>query len=173
MIPVTWRNIKSWTCVECGMCCIKYHVVLNFKEWIDIIRNYGVDSTTPSINKLLLGKKGDGTCQFLINIKSNCFCGLQSKKPLACKIWPFKILKYPKFGFPNEAKYYFRNQEFFIYVDPACNGLVLGKPTPFFKNQILAEFVEVAVGLCRRQFYSTAKINFQSIVGQFESKNRF
>ena len=53
MIPVGWRKIKSWNCIECGMCCIKYHVVLNYMEWVDIIRNYGVDATIPSVSNLL------------------------------------------------------------------------------------------------------------------------
>lgn len=132
MIPVGWRKIKSWNCIECGMCCIKYHVVLNYMEWVDIIRNYGIDATIPSVSNLLLGKKGDGTCCFLAFIKDNYFCGLQYKKPLACKIWPFKIFNTPKFGNSKESIYKYQNQNFFIYVDPACNGLILGKTNLVF-----------------------------------------
>ncbi|MBT8172251.1 YkgJ family cysteine cluster protein [Candidatus Bathyarchaeota archaeon] len=159
--------MKSWKCIECGMCCIDYHVVLNINEWIDIVRNYGIDTTIPRIDKLILGKKGDGTCCFLSSNKDNYFCGLQFKKPLACKIWPFKVHNHPKFGNPKEAVFKYQNQDFFIYVDPACNGLFLGKPNPIFKNQVLKEFIEVAVGLREKQFFSTSRIYSSSIPLRF------
>ena len=161
MTPVPWRNVKSWNCVECGLCCRDYHVVLNFNEWTNIVRNYGVAATIPSVSKLLLGKKVDGTCCFLTCTNDNCFCGLQYMKPLACKIWPFKVHDHPKFDNPNEAVYRYRDRSFFIYVDPACTGLSWGKPTPEFKYKALPEFVDVATGLRRKQLYSTSQIQLR------------
>ncbi|PVX23779.1 MAG: hypothetical protein CW691_09645 [Candidatus Bathyarchaeum sp.] len=161
MNPVSWRNVKSWKCTECGMCCRDYHVVLNFNEWVNIVRKYGAQSTMPTVNKLLLGKKSDGTCCFLTCMGDNCICGLQYMKPLACKIWPFKVFDNPKFGNPNEALYTYRNRNFFIYVDPACTGLTLGKPSPEFKYKTLPEFIDVAVGIRRKQLHSTSKIQFR------------
>ena len=161
MIPVSWRTIKSWNCTECGVCCKDYHVVLNFNEWTNIVRAYGVDTTMPTVNRLLLGKKGDGTCRFLTCRGDTNVCGLQYMKPLACKIWPFKVFDHPKFGKPDEALYRYLDKNLFIYVDPACPGLTLGKPDVNFKHKILPEFVDVAVGLQRKQLYSTSKIQFQ------------
>jgi len=170
MIPVSWRNIKTWNCTECGMCCRDYHVVLNFNEWVSIVRKYGVDATIPGVRKLLLGKNGDGTCNFLKCMESSGFCGLQNMKPLACKIWPFKVLNHPKFGNPNLAFYKYRNRIFYIYVDPACTGLSWGKPTTDFKFKTLPEFIDVAMRLRRKQFYSTSKIPFRPIHPQFRGR---
>jgi Fe-S-cluster containining protein len=162
MIPVSWRNVKSWNCIKCGMCCKDYHVVLKFNEWVNIVKTYGVETTIPSISRLLLGKKSDGTCCFLTYMSGHQLCALQHMKPLACKIWPFKIFDSPKFGRSNEALYPYRNKNFYIYVDPACTGLSLGKPDSEFKYKTLPEFIDVAFGLQRQQHYSTSKIWFHS-----------
>ena len=157
MNPVPWRTVKSWNCVGCGMCCRDYHVVLNFKEWITIVQNYGAETTVPTVSKFLLGKNRDGTCRFLTNVAGNYFCGLQYMKPLACKIWPFKVHDKPKFGNPKEALYKYRERDFFIYVDPACTGLNWGRPCADFKFRTLPAFVDVAVGLRNNQIFSTSK----------------
>jgi Fe-S-cluster containining protein len=161
MSLVSWRKVKSWNCVECGMCCRDYHVVLNFNEWINIVRNYGAEATIPSVSKLFLGKKDDGTCIFLNNLQNGCSCGLQHMKPLACKIWPFKVFDKPKFGMANEALFNYRDNNFYVYVDPECTGLRWGTPDSEFKHRVLPEFIDVAVGLRRNQFYSTSKIQCQ------------
>jgi Fe-S-cluster containining protein len=171
MNPVSWRNVKSWSCVECGMCCKDYHVVLNFSEWVNIIRNYGVETTIPSVSKLFLGKNSDGTCRFLTCMGDSCFCGLQYMKPLACKIWPFKIFDKPKFGRPDEALYRCRNNDFYVYVDPVCMGLSWGKPAPEFKYRTLPEFIDVAVGLRKHQLHSTSKIQYRQNPNVFRGRS--
>ncbi|MCW4016376.1 MAG: YkgJ family cysteine cluster protein [Candidatus Bathyarchaeota archaeon] len=170
MIPVPWRKIKSWDCVECGMCCKDYHVVLNFGEWMNLVRNYGVESTIPTVSKLLLGKKRDGTCCFLNQLRGTHICGLQYMKPLACKIWPFKVFDSPKFGSSAEALFRYRDRDFFVYVDPACTGLHWGRPVSEFKHKILPEFVDVAVGLRKNQLYSTSKIQFRPSRNPFRGR---
>jgi len=92
-------------------------------------------------------------------------------KPLACKIWPFKIFLDPKFGSPNEALYRYRDRNFFVYVDPACTGLSWGKPTPEFKYKKLPEFIDVAMGILKKQLYSTSKIKFQPNPYIFRGRN--
>ena len=171
MNTVPWRTVKSWNCIECGMCCRDYHVVLNFNEWITIVQNYGADATVPTVSKFLLGKNNDGTCCFLTNINNTCHCGLQYMKPLACKIWPFKISDKPKFGNPKEAHYKYREKDFFVYVDPACTGLTWGNPTAEFKFRTLPEFIDVALGLRNQQFYSTSKINGQRESYRFRGRS--
>ena len=173
MVPVSWRNVKSWSCVECGVCCRDYHVVLNFNEWVNIVRNYGVEATIPSVSKLFLGKKSDGTCCFLTCTGDSCVCGLQYMKPLACKIWPFKVFDKPKFGRPDEAVYRYRNNNFYVYVDPACTGLNWGKPAPEFKYKTLPEFIDVAVGLRNQQFHSTSKIQCRQNPASFRGRDLF
>jgi len=161
MIPVPWRTVKSWSCVECGMCCKDYHVVLNFNEWAKIVRSYGADATISSLSKLFLGKKSDGTCCFLSHHGDVSVCGLQYMKPIACKIWPFKIFLEPKLGSQNQALYKYQDHNFFVYVDPACTGLRWGKPDQRLVYKTLPEFIDIAVGLRKQQFYSTSKVQGQ------------
>jgi hypothetical protein len=91
-------------------------------------------------------------------------------KPIACELWPFKILIEPKYGNPNEAYFTIRNQDFksknrykshikgfYIYVNPRCRGVLWGKPSAIFINHVLVEFINIRLGLQRKQHYSTSK----------------
>jgi len=160
MEPIPWRRIKSWRCITCGICCKEFDVVLGYKEWADIIRRFGVGAIKPSVTKLCLGKKVDGTCVFLYNSSSSWLCGLQQSKPRACKLWPFKILEQPRYGRDKEAIYRFEDRDYFIYVDPSCQGLVWGIPAKRFMYEILPEFVEIALGTREKQFYSTSRLAY-------------
>jgi Fe-S-cluster containining protein len=161
MIPVSWRNVKSWNCIDCGACCRDYQVVLDFNEWVKIVRNYGVEATKAGVSKLYLRKKSDGTCIFLTKLGDTFLCGLQHMKPKACKIWPVKIFFRPKFGMPRDALYRYRDRNFFVYLDPACLGLSWVKPSREFKYRILSEFIEIVAGLHEKQFHSTSKIRYR------------
>ncbi len=132
-------------------------MVLGFDEWISLLKNYGSESVKPGISKLFISKKSDGSCYFVAKLGNTRICGLQHMKPKACKIWPFKIHSSPKYGRPVEAHYRYRDKDLFIYVDPSCTGLIWGKPTQELIFRILPEFVEVAIGVRDRQFYSTSK----------------
>jgi hypothetical protein len=79
-------------------------------------------------------------------------------KPRACQLWPFKILREPKFGYPEEATYLFGDSKVFVYADPMCNGLRFGAPTLEFAGSVLKEFVEIAAGLRSNQFKTTSSI---------------
>jgi Fe-S-cluster containining protein len=144
MLFVPWQYIADWKCKACGLCCKAYSVVLNFQEWLNIVKNYGVETTAPGLNKLYLRKKSDGSCVFLYNFSDMHLCGLQHMKPGACKLWPFKVQTSPKFGYPNEALYLFGRNKLYIYADPACRGLIYGRPTWEFANQTIKEFIEIA-----------------------------
>ena len=155
---VPWRYIASWKCIECGDCCKLYSVVINFHEWLGIVKNYGVENTVSGLDKLFINRKSDGSCAFLINISNIYQCGLQHMKPTACQLWPFKIVKEPRFGYASEASYFFGENRVFVYADPMCNGLRLGTPTQEFRDSILREFVEIAAGLRHHQFKTTSNI---------------
>lgn len=128
---------------------------------MNIIRNYGVEVTQPSVSKFYLGKKGDDTCIFVHKLYDTWLCELQEMKPKACKLWPFKIFSRPKFGRPNEAVYKYRDGNLFVYVEPACIGIRWGNPTQEFTYRTMPEFIEVALGLREKQYYSTAKIPYR------------
>jgi Fe-S-cluster containining protein len=157
--PIPWSRVKSWRCLGCGDCC-KLTVQLMIKEWLNITRTYGYGIVKPSLTGLYLRKTIDGLCPFLIRSARRRFCSIQSMKPIACKIWPFKILSEPKYGKPREAYLKYRNRAFYIYVNPQCHGFVLGKPNPLFINKILSEFIDIRLGLQREPFYSTSNLAY-------------
>jgi len=159
MLFVPWEYIADWKCIACGRCCKAYSTVLSFQEWLKIIKNYGVETTTSGLNKLFVRRKSDGSCVFLYALSNVHLCGLQHMKPRACKLWPFKILSRPEFGYANEAAYYHGGIRMFVYADSSCSGLRYGKPTWEFTNYTIKEFMEIALGLQREQYKTTANLN--------------
>lgn len=157
---VPWQHVADWKCISCGDCCKLYSVVIDFAEWLGIVRNYGVEHTVSGLNKLLINRRGDGSCTFLNNGSSICLCGLQHMKPRACQLWPFKVLSRPQYGYPGEALYFYRGNRLFVYVDTMCRGLRLGRPAFEFANYTLQEFIELAAGIRRNQVKTTAGPSF-------------
>ena len=169
MLPVPWRHVNSWNCHACGLCCKGFSVVLNFAEWMNVVKNYGVGFTSPGISKFYLKHKIDGSCAFLCDYHGKGICSLQHMKPLACKLWPFKILSRPKYGRARQAIYDYAGRNLFIYADPSCPGLDWGSPTRSFLKTALTEFIELALGLREKQFDSTSRMLYSP---QFLRLNR-
>ncbi|MEM2293564.1 MAG: YkgJ family cysteine cluster protein [Candidatus Bathyarchaeia archaeon] len=159
MIFVPWSYVNSWRCNGCGLCCKEFEVVLTFNEWLNITKKYGVGVTRAGLNKLYLGKRADGSCVFLYpGSGGKWLCGLQHIKPLACKIWPFKVLNKPKYGHASEALFEHLGQNFYVYVDPFCSGIRWGKPSMELIYRTIPEFIEIALGIRENQVYSTMMI---------------
>ncbi len=154
---VPWKYVADWKCTGCGDCCRLYSVVLNFHEWLSIVKNYGAEHTASSLNELLIRRKEDGSCTFLCRLPNTHACGLQHMKPKACQLWPFKIHANPRFGFANEAKWHYGGKDLFVYADSMCSGLRYGSPSWEF-NYTLQEFVEIAAGLRNQQYRTTRSL---------------
>jgi len=167
MLFVPWRYIADWRCVACGKCCKSYSVILSFPEWLKIVKNYGVGKTVSGLDKLFITRRGDGSCVFLYKLSNMHLCGLQYMKPKACKLWPFKVQSKPKYGYANEAAYYYGGDEFFLYADSTCSGLIYGEPAENFTKYTLQEFVEIALGRRNNQTKTTANIGFLEPYSQF------
>lgn len=159
---VPWRYLADWRCTACGDCCKFYSVVINFHEWLRIVKSFGVEQTASGLDKLFIKRRGDGSCAFLNDFSNTYSCGIQYMKPRACQIWPFKILTRPQFGYVNEAAYRYGENSVFVYADPMCNGLRYGAPTLEFANRTLREFVEIAMGLRNSQCKTTANIGLHN-----------
>ncbi len=153
---IPWSAVRSWHCVNCGLCCKYYDVALKFPEWLSIVKNFGVEYTAPDISNFFLKRRPDGSCIFLAKNPTTCFCSLQYTKPQACRLWPFKILDKSRYGKSNEAVYRYSDQKLFVYIDSACNGLRYGVPTQEFIYTVVPEFIEIAMGVRFTQFKSTA-----------------
>jgi len=77
-------------------------------------------------------------------------------KPLACKLWPFKIMDKPKYGDARKALFNHNGRRLFVYVDPSCPEIRWGKPTVKMMYKVIPEFIEIALGLKEKQLYSTS-----------------
>lgn len=157
---VPWRHIAEWRCISCGECCRLYSVVINFHEWLRIVKNYGVEHTASGLNKLFIQRKSDGSCAFLGSASDVYMCQLQHMKPKACQLWPFKVLDKPAFGYPDDAAYFYGKNRLFVYADPMCNGIKYGSPTMGFSDLTLKEFVEIAMSLRSNQYKTTSNLRF-------------
>lgn len=157
---IPWQTIANWKCTACGCCCKLYSVVLNFPEWLQLIKIFGPETTVAGINNLYIKRTSDGSCTFLCRYGHTYLCGLQNMKPIACKLWPFKILSEPKYGQANLARFNYQGRQIFIYADPMCNGLQFGMPTWEFTSLILPEFIELALGTRNTQHKTTGKLSF-------------
>jgi Fe-S-cluster containining protein len=155
---IPWRYLTDWRCTGCGECCRQYSVIINFYEWLKIVRNYGIENTASGLDKFFINRRSDGSCAFLKGLPPVQICGLQHMKPKACQLWPFKILREPKFGYQNEAMYPIGSSRVFVYADSMCNGLSFGTPTPEFAHSVVREFIEIAAGLRNIQFKTTSNI---------------
>lgn len=171
MVAVPWRHVESWSCLACGRCCTGYDVALKFDEWIKVIQTFGPGFTEPRVDQLYLQKRCDGTRVFLNKFFDHYVCGLQTMKPRACKLWPFRIYDKPKYGRPNEAVFTQWGKNF--YVDPYCLGVRWGIPTPEFTQHTLLEFIEIALDLREKQQYSTSNIRYNPVYLKLREKQRF
>jgi len=157
MVPVPWRYVSSWSCDGCGLCCKGFSVVLRFEEWFRLVKRFGAEVTRVGLNKFYLARRSDGSCVFLYNYFGRWLCGLQDMKPLACKMWPFKVLKRPKYGNPNESIFNYRGRTFYVYVDPFCPNLRWGRPTAELTYKVIPEIIELSMNVREKQVYSTSR----------------
>jgi len=79
-------------------------------------------------------------------------------KSKACKLWPFKVLSRPEYGYADYAVYQYGEGKLFIYADSTCCGFKYGRATSDFANHTLREFVEIALDLRKEQNKTTADI---------------
>lgn len=79
-------------------------------------------------------------------------------KPLACKIWPFKICNNARYGNPNGAYFQYKNEKTYIYIYPNCPGTSYGKPSEQLTQITIPEFIEIRLGLREWQLFSTSKL---------------
>ena len=151
--------MKSWRYIGCGGCC-KFTVKITTKEWLNITRVYGYGIIRQTVDGFYLRKTNDGLCPFLLRLSGRWFCGIQYMKPLACKLWPFRIISEPKYGNSNEACFNYKDREFYIYVNLMCHGILRGRLNRIFISKILPELIEIRMGSQRKQFYSTINLAY-------------
>lgn len=154
MIP--WGEITSWSCLACGNCCREgFTVYLSPYEYARILR-FAPYALEAGSSKPYLKKTG-ARCIFL-NEYGLCQLQFLDLKPLACKIWPFIVLQKPKSFHSKKARFYYNNEEYYVYINPharsICSGIGRGKPEEL--PLVINEVIEIYKGRIREQNYSTA-----------------
>lgn len=124
-------------------------VPLSKSEYKLIKKLFGKDKIVEIKGRYFLVRREDGSCIFLINN----ICSIQNYKPLACKLWPFYVYRKPLRDRDKKlAIYSYKEEVFYIYVDPSCKGLNKGF-TPI--SEIIKEAVKLYVGEQRKQVLTT------------------
>ncbi len=157
---VPWQYLSDWKCNMCGDCCKLYSVVIDLPEWLQIVKNFGVEKTAAGLDRFFIKRNSDGSCPFVYDFANTNFCGLQNMKPGACKQWPFKVLFEPRFGDANHALYNYGNLKLFVYADSNCSGLRYGSPSWEFATMTIREFVELTMGKRQNQLKTTNFLRF-------------
>ena len=154
---IPWSEINSWMCKACGHCCVGYRVPLKIDEYARVANRYGHNYLEFGLGKIYL-KHGPGDrCIFQHPSQSRYVCALQSIKPLACKLFPFRVYSQPIYRRGDRSEYRHRNKTFHVYLDPACPGIIPGMPGERFLRNILPEVVEIGIGMKWKQRYTTSK----------------
>lgn len=159
MKAVPWKMIKSWNCNWCGECCKPYLVPLTTYEWLRMIQRYGYSTIRPRVDGFYLKKNSDGRCIFQYTIRNRWLCAIQDDKPIACKLWPFKIFRRPKYGSNEQSLFVFQGQRFYIYVDTLCPGLTWGNPSERIIKYVIPEMIQIKLGLKYKQNFTTTHLS--------------
>ena len=154
---IPWSEVSSWSCKACGQCCVGYRVPLKMDEYVRVANRYGHGVVEFGLGKVYL-KQGIGDrCIFQHPSQGRWVCALQAIKPLACKLYPFRVYSQPVYKRGDISAYRSHGRTFHVYLDPNCPGIVVGKPRERFLHHILPEVVEIGMGMRWKQKYSTSK----------------
>lgn len=159
---VPWTLVASWHCTACGDCCREYRVRLRAYEYLKL---RGTGLIEEKAGKFYLRKIGK-LCPFQ---KGN-LCSLESSKPIACKIYPFSILKKGD----ERALFEYNGEEFFVYVDDFCKNVKLKKDLKP-SSQIIKEIeeaMEIILGKRSELNLLTAKLTPETQVRQQLHRHR-
>lgn len=154
---IPWTEVSTWSCTACGNCCIGYRVPLKMDEMIRVSNQYGEKVLEFGVGKAYLRNQSNGRCVFQRPLMGRWICTLQGTKPTACRLFPFRMHKKPMYKGGENAMVRFGEKTYYLYMDPNCNGVILGKPDERFRTQIVPEIIKIGVGFPVKQRYTTSK----------------
>jgi Fe-S-cluster containining protein len=154
---IPWSEVNSWACKACGRCCVGYRVPLKMDEYARVANLYGHNVVELGLGKIYLRHGPSDRCIFQHPSQGRWVCALQAIKPLACKLFPFRVHSKPVYRRGDRSGYRFRDRTLHIYMDPDCPGIVPGKPGERFLLHTLPEIAEIGMGFRWKQRYTTSK----------------
>ncbi|MCX8204618.1 MAG: YkgJ family cysteine cluster protein [Candidatus Nezhaarchaeota archaeon] len=159
MSYLPWRKAGSWACLACGECCRKFVVVLTPYEYARLTNFFGLGVVD-------IDKHGDpclrqvsDTCLFQ---SEEGLCKLQplGLKPLACKVWPFKVKKVSEGrGVSYEELFTYRGEAYRVLIHSGCSGV--GKGTWEGMVEAIKEVIEIKRNPETPQRFTTANLEAQ------------
>ncbi|MEM3366616.1 MAG: YkgJ family cysteine cluster protein [Candidatus Methanomethyliaceae archaeon] len=153
---IPWSKIKDWFCMACGECCKEFKVPLTTYETTLLSKIFGFSCMELGVGTTYLKRRSNGRCVFQVRGEAKMVCGIQLLKPLACKMWPFAVFETPRYECRNEASFDFKDEIFYVYINPYCRGLIYGPPSFRLVNSVIPEFIELRLGLRKHQLRSTS-----------------
>ncbi len=126
-------------------------------EYARILSRYGQGVVEVGLGKVYLRHGFEDRCIFQQPIMGRWACAIQSIKPLACKLFPFRVLSRPIYGRGDGSEYRYRGRSFYIYLDSNCEGIIVGRPSERFYGQVLPEVLELGLGMRWKQRLTTSK----------------
>jgi len=141
MIP--WKLVEDWECKFCGKCCINHKVPLLFEEYAKIEPRYGPSSVEPGERMFYIRLLHDGKCFFLKKHGEKYLCRIHDEKPYVCRMFPFRVLRVPKYGNEELSEFKYGTKVFYIYLNRGCSGVKLGNPSMRFVEKVLPEFIKI------------------------------
>lgn len=126
-MDIPWRRVRRWECLECGKCCKAFLVPVRIYER-PVLEKRRPGSVTIAISRegrrgLYLSKKESGECIFLVKVFGRYLCSIQDIKPVACRLYPFRVKKYGS----EEAYLRVDGEDVYVYLDGRCPGVKEGK----------------------------------------------
>jgi Fe-S-cluster containining protein len=126
-------------------------------EFVRVTNRFGSDKVEYGLGKAYLRVNSNKRCIFQRPVMGRWVCTLQGMKPMACKIFPFRIYKDPVYRRGDNSHITFNNQKYHLYLDPACKGIIHGKPDQRFMNKVVPEIMRIGMGTAQKQRFSTSK----------------
>jgi len=163
MTALPWRNVGSWSCLKCGNCCEGLEVGLTIYEYAKI------RAIAPAA--IELGRYGGISLKKIgaryVFLNEHRLCDLQplDLKPSACKLRPFVVLREPKSGMREDARFSYRDEEYYVYLNRyaglRCRGLGRGRPEELLR--IISQVIEIDQDPTKNHRYSTARLVYPTI----------
>ncbi len=126
-------------------------------EKVRITNQYGQVVLSYGLGKTYLRNQSNGRCTFQRPLMGRWICTLQEQKPTACRLFPFRLNNKPIYKRGDNARVQMGDKTYYLYMDPNCKGITLGKPTERFARQIVPEIVRIGMGLPVKQRFTTSK----------------
>lgn len=153
---IPWSEVNSWACNACGNCCLGYRIPLKPDEYARVAKMYGHNVIDFGLGKVYLKHNQINRCVFQHPSQGRWICSLQGIKPLACKLFPFRI--HSKQVYPNDGSIFrYQGRNYHVYLDPACEGIAVGKPSDRFAQQLIPEMLQIGMGMRYKQRLTTSK----------------